>query len=61
MAYENDTKPSGVSENDTEVSARLKWSQAHRTWTNSHFTWASGGANFSNDTSGAGSYTNDSK
>ncbi len=62
MSYSNDTKPSaGTNTNDTEASARLKWSQAHRTWAQSHFRWASSGATYTNDARGAGSYSNDVK
>lgn len=62
MTYANDTKAgAGSYTNDTEVSPRIMWSQAHRTWANSHFMWSSPGASFINDTEPSGVYVNDSK
>lgn len=57
MSWSNDTEAStGTNTNDSEVSSRLQWLQAHRTWANSHFMWRGSGANFNNDDEATPSY-----
>lgn len=57
----NDTKPTSSYTNESEVTQRLQWLNAHRTWTLSHYTWASPGATFTNDSEPSGSYINEIK